>query len=110
MKILEWEDNGLRCFKNYMSDNKVAKVKEIPNYAHKFGVLRGLPGIEIFPCHSVDEDLIQRCKEFYMIHGYPALVVILDDSISRYGYTAKSIACQLMPYATVIVIGAMFEF
>lgn len=109
-EIFEWKESGLRCFKNYMSDNETKKVKEIPNYAHKYGVLRGLPGIEFFPCHSVDEDLFLRCKEFYMLHGYPALIVILDDSISRYGYTAKSIANQLMPYATVIIIGAMFEF
>lgn len=109
-KAFEWEDSGLRCFKNYMSDNVINRPKEVPNFAHKFGVLRGLPGIEFFSCHSIDEDLLLRCKEFYMLHGYPALVVILDDSVSRYGYTAKSIAVQLMPYATVIIIGAMYEF
>jgi hypothetical protein len=108
--VFEWKEAGLRSFKNYMSDNKINLIKEIPNYAHKYGVLRGLPGIDFFPCHSTDEDLILRCKEYYMLHGHPALVVILDDSISRYGYTARSIANQLMPYATVVVIGAMFEF
>jgi hypothetical protein len=79
-------------------------------YAHKFGKIRHVPGLDLIHIHKVPDDLAAKCKEYYDRTGRKALVVLMDDSVSKFSCTAKSIANQIGPYGTLIVIATMFEF
>ncbi len=80
------------------------------NYMHKYGPTRWAPGLDLLGEQRVPEELIERCKEYFFRTGKPAIVVALDDSMSNYGCSIKTIVNQLGPYATVILIAAMYEF
>ncbi len=80
------------------------------NYMHKYGPTRWASGLDLLGEHRVPEELKERCKEHFFQTGRPAVVVAIDDSISNYCCSAKTIVNQLGPYATVILIAAMFEF
>jgi hypothetical protein len=80
------------------------------DYMHKYGQQRWAPGLDLLGIHRVTEDVKEACKEHFYRTGKPALVVVMDDSVSRYACSAKTVVHQLGPYATVIVIAAMFEY
>ncbi len=80
------------------------------NYMHKYGDVRWAPGLDLLGEHRVPEEPKERCKEHFFRTGKPAVVVVLDDSISSYSCSAKTIVNQFGPYAVVIVIAVMYEF
>lgn len=79
-------------------------------FAHKFGKIRRVRGLDLFHIHKVPKNLIDQCREYYERTGEKALVVLMDDSISKFGCTARSITNQIGEYADVIILATMFEF
>lgn len=79
-------------------------------YIHKYGMARGMEGIDLLYIHEAERVLIAKCKKIFENTGIKPLVLFLDDSMSKFGSTAKSFVNQIGPYADVVVIVTMFEF
>jgi hypothetical protein len=87
-----------------------AECKLLGNFMHKYGDTRWAPGLDLLGEQQAPKELKKKCKEHFFRTGRPAIVVAIDDSVSAYSCSAKNIVNQLGPYATVILIAAMFEF
>jgi len=50
-------------------------------YAHKFGKIRHVPGLDLIHIHKVSEQFKEKCRKYYERTGRKALVILMDDSI-----------------------------
>ncbi|KYK22658.1 hypothetical protein AYK24_00090 [Thermoplasmatales archaeon SG8-52-4] len=110
----EYKDTAAEWLRYYIKEYKKQWHDEDEThygaYAHKFGKIRRVPGLDLLYIHKVPDELILKCKQHYEQTGKKALVVLMDDSISKFACTARSIINQLGFYADVVVLATMYEF
>jgi hypothetical protein len=79
-------------------------------YIHKSGRTRKIPELDRIYVHKVEDRLKRLCRNHWERTGKKALIILFDDTMSRYANSAKSVINQIGKYANVIVIVTMFEF
>ena len=85
-----------------------------PQFSHPSALpeetLRKIPELDRIYVHKVEDRLKKLCRNHWERTGKKALIILFDDTMSRYANSAKSVINQIGKYANVIVIVTMFEF
>ena len=78
-------------------------------YIHKSGKTRNVPELDRIYVQKL-RDVKEQCKEYWLRTNRKALVIMFDDTMSKFGCTASSVVNQLGKYANVVVIVTMYEY